>query len=320
MIELSRDGRQLVFDDEGLDPTNPGRVRGFLLRGELYEEPFLEYIRSLGVTGAYVDVGAFIGTHTVYFGAMCDASYVYAFEPRATPRAELRRNVALNGLESRVRVVEKGLADEPKRVTVRMDRRNWTFDCVRMDDVVSGPVGLIKIDVEGGEIDVLRGATRILEESAPVIFAEALSTEARDELRAYLRSFGYERTGRVFNAAPTYELVHLERGSADQLRRAYAELEQIYERRRAPRATLPETGAEGSRAELDRAARVNRELLHRLESARRSMSFRMGRASKRAWKQAGGRPWRLPRLWIEEFRGSDEILEDARRRAREVSS
>jgi hypothetical protein len=45
--------------------------------------------------------------------------------------------------------------------------------CVRLDDLAAGePVGLIKIDVEGAELEVLRGCEAILQRSRPLLYVE----------------------------------------------------------------------------------------------------------------------------------------------------
>lgn len=228
MLRLRRHDQLVVFEDPGpeLDESaNDRGVREFLRRGHFYEEAFLDYIRSLRLVGAYVDAGAFIGTHTVYFAMLCDAEHVYAFEPRPQPRGELERNVAANQLEQRVTVTGLGLAAARQTASADFDDRLITFDCVPMDDVVDRPVALIKIDVEGMEVDVLRGATRILGEDHPAVFAEAHTFEHRQAISDLLAEHGYARTGRVFNSSPTYEFVYVgEAQGSETVRRAYEEI------------------------------------------------------------------------------------------------
>jgi FkbM family methyltransferase len=312
VLELTKHGKTVRFDDTGVDKASPGRVRGCLYRGNFYEEPFLEHIRGLGRHGIYVDAGALIGTHTLYFAVLCDAEHVYAFEPRRVAREELERNVRANGLESRVTVFAEGLASEPKTVTMKMDRRDETFECIALDAVVRGPVDVIKIDVEGMELDVLRGASRILSEFAPLVFAEAQDRAGLRELEDYVVQFGYQRTGRVFNASPTYEFVKVTdlADARAQLTRAFADIDHLHAR--IKRAGAAEGRLEQARAENARLEALVETLRHRLARARRSLGFRLGRATAVALRDAGRNPFALASRWHEVFTGPDEILEDSK--------
>jgi FkbM family methyltransferase len=61
-------------------------------------------------------------------------------------------------------------------------------DLVRDDDVVD----FIKIDVEGGELGVLKGAAKILKRDKPVLFVETDHTETdKDQLLSYIKDAGY---------------------------------------------------------------------------------------------------------------------------------
>jgi FkbM family methyltransferase len=143
---------------------------------------------------------------------------VHSFEPVGRYAEVVRRNVAANALEDKVTVHQMGLGAEQGRATNYMSMEHQigfveganegvteTFPVQRMDDAVQGPVALIKLDVEGMEAEVLRGAERILTEHRPLIFAEAQSGAAATAIARQLAPFGYRRTSRVFNASPTHE-------------------------------------------------------------------------------------------------------------------
>ena len=89
---------------------------------------------------------------------------------------------------------------------------------MRLDDAVRGPVAVIKLDVEGMEASVIRGAGRILSRHRPAVYAEAHSDEAARSIQVALSPFGYRPTGLVFNSSPTYEYLAPPRTGAERLR------------------------------------------------------------------------------------------------------
>ena len=231
MLTLDRHGHTLRFDDSGF--TEPPYVYQPLLQGQAYEEQFLEHIRAAGRSGQYVDVGAHLGTHTVWFAALCPSTKVHAFEPVGRYAEVVRRNVAANGLEDKVVVHQVGLSAEPGSATNFMSFPHQvgfmdeaegvteSYAVKRLDDVVEGPVALIKLDVEGMEVDVLEGARRILSRHRPTVYAEAWDDDHAKVIQAALAPYGYRPTGTVFNASPTYEYVAPPRRGRERLRPAY---------------------------------------------------------------------------------------------------
>lgn len=126
----------------------------------------------------FVDVGANVGSYTV-LAAGGTGARVTAFEPIAPSFGHLERNVALNGLHSRVRCLQVGASDRSGKLpfSTGLDTVNHVLapgedvpaadiPVERVDDVLGDdtPV-LIKIDVEGHEVAVVRGASRILSRS-----------------------------------------------------------------------------------------------------------------------------------------------------------
>jgi len=208
VIELSYRGRICRFDGEpayGLE--NPGIIYSALLKGRFYEHAFLDYIRSLEIRGVYVDVGAYIGTHSLFFALMCPSRRVYAFEPRDFVFERLEKNIALNGQGKKIKARPWGLSDRTGQVTVTLDSKECVLACRRLDDVIAERVDVIKIDVEGMEPRVIDGAARTLARWRPVIFAEAGKPHEYEALVACMARHRYRPSGRVFNATPTYEFL-----------------------------------------------------------------------------------------------------------------
>jgi FkbM family methyltransferase len=231
VLTLDRHGQTLRFDDSGF--TEPPYVYQPMLQGQVYEEQFLEHIRTAGRAGAYVDVGAHRATHTVWFATLCPSTRVHAFEPVGRYAEVVRRNVAANGLEDKVTVHQVGLSSEAGQATNFMSFPHQvgfmdeaegvteSFPVRRLDDVVRGPVAVIKLDVEGMEADVLKGARKILSRHRPTVYAEAWDADHAEVIRSVLAPYGYRPTGKVFNASPTYEYVAPPRRGRELLRPAY---------------------------------------------------------------------------------------------------
>lgn len=205
-------------------------IRG---NGTFYELDLLEHLRTLfswEERPVVIDVGANIGNHAVFF-AKYVASHVVAIEPNPVVLPVLERNLRNNpgdgswsilatalGAEEGVGVMElpagaeenlgmarvrqKGTEDIPgESVTVT------TLDRVVADLYDSGrldaPVQLIKIDVEGMETDVLRGASRTIERFAPDIVVEAKDDSEKSRLDALLEPLGYVAVS-SHGATPTH--------------------------------------------------------------------------------------------------------------------
>jgi FkbM family methyltransferase len=132
-----------------------------------------------------IDVGAFTGTYTI--GAALHSLSVVAVEPQRQQAAELQRAMPRN-----VRVVEAALSSRSGRGVLHMPSMDgssmsrldaqpaitdgWldvTVELMRMDDLDATPVGFVKIDAEGHELDVLAGASRLLRADRPVFVIEA---------------------------------------------------------------------------------------------------------------------------------------------------
>ena len=153
----------------------------------------LDYLRA-GDT--FVDVGANVGVYSLLASAVPGVRVV-AFEPSRQAWERLVENVALNGLTAAdVEVVQAAVGEATGTVslTIGRDATNKVVapgDLVEMNGPVeqvdqvtldaaltasraraAAPVALVKIDVEGREADVLRGARRLLEADSPALLIE----------------------------------------------------------------------------------------------------------------------------------------------------
>ncbi|MGH2953095.1 MAG: FkbM family methyltransferase [Solirubrobacterales bacterium] len=181
------------------------------------------YTRMIEPGDVVVDIGANVGAHTLQFATLVgDAGRVIAFEPTAFAFRKLEANLALNpDLAQRVTAVQAALVGAPGESLPAQLYSSWplgssgdlhpkhrgeargtegaraaTLDELLREAAVER-VDLLKIDVDGHECDVLRGAGEtlrahsppILLELAPYIFEDAGSSVG--ELTGLIDEAGY---------------------------------------------------------------------------------------------------------------------------------
>jgi FkbM family methyltransferase len=191
--------------------------------GTFYEAELLADVRSrLFFPECAVDVGAHVGNHTVFFSRILGIQTI-AFEPNATSFAPLEANVRQNGVEGLCRLRRAAIGAAAGRVrAIASPENNSGMATVEHDPDGDVPllclddelerdtrIDVIKIDVEGWELDVLRGAQRVLERHRPLLYVEAMHDNF-----APLRTFLGERRyvcWKRFNATPTFLFMPNER-------------------------------------------------------------------------------------------------------------
>lgn len=182
-----------------------------------------EFVRRLVRPGDVVfDVGANIGWYTTLAARLVSpGGRVHAFEPVPGTIEVLRRNCDRNGALTNVALNNVGLGEAPGRFTIFVPRqhggaslRRWgdepmdEIECrvETLDDYCErngvNTVRLIKCDVEGAELGVMKGAERLLRGERPPIWLLELNagTAARfgykpDDLLKHLAARGYAFCG-----------------------------------------------------------------------------------------------------------------------------
>lgn len=209
-FRVNQAGVSVVFNIT--DPTDHIQKQ-IVKHRDFYERDLLDdatsrYSPEMGIV---LDVGAHIGNHTLFFAKVLGAK-VIAFEPYPETFTQLKANLRSNYISETVLPWQAAAGNRDAWIYMNLDTPNNTgmakvdlngsveARMVRLDDVVKQKVGLIKIDVEGGEMDVLRGAGRILSIDRPILYVE---TAQFAEVAAVLAQYGYEPFG-VYAKTPTY--------------------------------------------------------------------------------------------------------------------
>jgi FkbM family methyltransferase len=196
-----------VFEAEVAALHHPGRA------GRFQEIVVLEWIAGHRLKGTYIDVGAHIGNHTLFFLNHCPSTFVVSIEAHPKIGALLEGNIKRNSKREMINWSvyhaaawsasnEKvKLAPIPRNnaghthVAGPKDPIDVEVNTLRLDDIpIFAPVRVLKIDVEDTEMQVIAGAQRLLAEHHPILIAERHTAEQRLEFDAEVKTFGYRRT------------------------------------------------------------------------------------------------------------------------------
>jgi FkbM family methyltransferase len=154
--------------------------------------------------GAVVfDIGAHVGFYSLLSAVLSKpGGRVFAFEPFPLNAANLRRHVALNHVP--VEVIEAAVADREADGRFEVGADSYTGSLgeqgapvrvVTIDGLcIAGKLpqpDIVKVDVEGAEALVLRGASETIRLAQPVIFVAVHGAAARTECLELLEGFGY---------------------------------------------------------------------------------------------------------------------------------
>jgi FkbM family methyltransferase len=149
--------------------------------------------------GVVLDIGANIGAFALPLAAVADRGTIHCFEPASATAARLRRNIELNGIDNIV-VNECGVSDHAGPMSIWIPETRWkgrlyntgmssryvgkgrqgwreeSVRCIRLDDYLTAHelrrIDAIKLDVEGGELDVLAGARSLIHRLRPLVVME----------------------------------------------------------------------------------------------------------------------------------------------------
>lgn len=179
------------------------------LDGDFYESKQLAWLcDQLPSRDLAIDAGANMGNHSIYYAALAGFKKVYSFEPNDMSFKWLVENIKLNGLEEVIDArkqatgaeASQGYATETdlERLVVSQVRPSLTnrsdvpqpaIDIVPIDSLQVAP-DLLKIDVEGMAVEVLKGAKETIQAHRPAIYIEAKGAEQK--ALELIKEWGYQ--------------------------------------------------------------------------------------------------------------------------------
>jgi len=201
------------------------------------EPETLEWIDSHGGRGAFFDIGANVGLYSVYY-AKTQLGNVYAFEPSVLNLGLLAKNLSLNQVSSRTIIVPNPLTSKNQVSNLHMSSLEeggamstfgetyghdglplveqmgfqtigYSLDFLIDNEIIPEVPTLMKIDVDGIEHLILRGAVKLLENNTlRTILIEVNDDfiEHATDVRESLESAGFvlsqRRQAKMFEGSP----------------------------------------------------------------------------------------------------------------------
>lgn len=166
--------------------------------------------------GDVIEVGANIGSHTLPLAkqAAKHGYELYAFEPQAIIHQQLAANLSINAIfNAYTYPYACGQTQQTVSFPVLNPLTNNNFGGIGFDtlhqfnpaqtkpvqmivlDEMLGhlkKIGLLKIDVEGFELEVLKGAQNILKNQRPILYLENDQVDKSDDLIAFIQAQDYQ--------------------------------------------------------------------------------------------------------------------------------
>ena len=178
--------------------------------GELFDQ----FIKEGDIV---VEVGSNIGSHTIHLAQLAgNNGIVYAFEPQRLVFQILAGNIALNNIINTF-CTQACVSDAPGVALVPVlnpeIQQNWggmslensthgeKVPVITLDSLDLPGCDFLKVDVEGMELNVLKGAKDLIDTFRPKIYAEADRDDKIVELFRYIDSLDYDL---YFHQPPYY--------------------------------------------------------------------------------------------------------------------
>lgn len=156
-----------------------------------------------------LDIGAYTGIYSLIALSTNSEAKVVSFEPNPFQASVLRENIEANNFANRTTILEFALSDIDGygKLSVKESRESngssmaslsagsrtlAEVEIHKLDSLFTNlKFDLLKIDVEGGELAVLKGGQALLTQNRPIIIAESLQPNELLDLIKFLHGIGY---------------------------------------------------------------------------------------------------------------------------------
>ncbi|WP_307311731.1 FkbM family methyltransferase [Neobacillus driksii] len=197
-------------------------------KGYYEEEVLTNFIDYIPHHGVIYDIGANIGNHTLFFSKYVKPSKIVSFEPSKTLFNALSENVRINKLNN-VQMINSAVGEKSEKGILKFNTTNsgasnmeinadGDVEIVKIDDLELESPDFIKMDVEGFELQALKGMEIVLSEEAPVIWVE-IQPENFYDVDQYLSGLGYILIDRWLD-----NYIYIKQKTTESLKRVFEQI------------------------------------------------------------------------------------------------
>lgn len=179
-----------------VNPTD--HIQQYIFRDKFYDKPtVLVMEKFINPESIVMDIGANTGYYTLIAANKATKGMVYSFEPVSFHYSQLTENINLNKL-CNVTTQNKAISNQKGQNTIYLSStensgmsglkpaenfsgKTELVNTISLDEFVSlnniGQIDLIKIDIEGAELNALQGMENCIKRFLPVFFIEIIKAQ-----------------------------------------------------------------------------------------------------------------------------------------------
>lgn len=190
-------GKMVVYKNDNVVSTS------LALYGEYADAEVQILSRYLDQSSLYIDVGTNIGYHALAVHQLAGCP-VIGFEPHPNHFAV----AAMNCVDKNIKLVHSAVGNKKGTLFIQdfdpsqvgnfgevgaSDNTGIEVNIVKLDDIKLPACNVIKVDVEGYELEVLKGASKVIKQFRPVIMYEALDIKDWAACHKFMESKKYKQ-------------------------------------------------------------------------------------------------------------------------------
>jgi len=222
-----------THDGQFLIPNSDNHIKYALETDGVWEKPTLDICREyLKIDSIVIEVGSHIGSHTIPIAKICKEGVVYAFEMQRLIFNLNVTNSIINGLTNIIHFREAVSDTNELKFFQEVDYSNAYLDkeinsggvfiamvdkngivptnLITLDNKFKflDKLDLLKIDAEGHEVNVLKGAMELIKKHKPLILTE-FDRKNQQEIIDLLPDYNFEDVSHVYDGKVKKDIINL---------------------------------------------------------------------------------------------------------------